>query len=92
MILIYKNGDVFHYYGGDNQAKFLKIMPDWSDEDLGIHIGDNRNEEKKVQKMEGMAEAAFGSPQTPEMYLELIRMYNADSSTEKEAIFKKGTP
>jgi len=65
-------------------------MPDWMDEDLGIHIGDNRKEQTKTAKMEAMAEQAFGSPQTPEMYLELLRMYNADSSTEKEAIFKKG--
>lgn len=88
--LIYKKGDTFHYFGGDNQAKFLKIMPEWMEEDLGIHIADNRKEQIKVNKMEQMAEASFGSPQTPEMYLELLRMYNADSSTEKEAIFKKG--
>ena len=88
--LIYRKGDTFTFYGGDNQLKFLQITEPFFDDDIGLHIGDNRKEEIKIQKMEAMAEQAFINPNTPELMLELLKMYNADSSTEKESVFKKG--
>lgn len=87
---IYKENQVFSYYGGDNQTKFLKVFPDFWLDDIGIHIGDNRKEFEKSQKISQMAEAAFNQPQTPKMMLELIRLFNADGSTEKEAILERG--
>ena len=88
--LIYKTGDVFMYYGGDNQQQMLQIMEPFMDDDIGLHIGDNQKEHIKNRKMEAMAEQAFLNPNTPELMLELLKMYNADGSSEKEAVFKKG--
>lgn len=87
---IYKEGDIFAYYGGDNQQKFLQVAEQFFDDDIGLHIGDNQKEQIKTRKMEAMAEQAFARPDNPELMLELLKMYNADSSTEKESVFKKG--
>lgn len=87
---IYEENQVFSYFGGDSQMKFLQVMPDYFLDDLGVHIADNRKEFKKVQDIEEMAKMAFMNAQTPEMMLELLKIYNADGSSEKEAILRKG--
>lgn len=87
---IYEEGDTFTYFAGDNQAKFLTIFPDFLLDDIGVHIGDNRKEFEKNRKIEQMAEMAFMNAQSPEIMLDLIRLFNAETSTEKEAVLKKG--
>lgn len=87
---IYEENKIFTYFGGDNQMQFLKIYPDYFLEDLGIHIGDNRKEFEKSREIDEMAKQAFVSPNNPEMMLELLKIFNADGASEKEAIFKKG--
>lgn len=87
---IYDENQNFTYFSGDNMAKFLTIFPDYLIDDIGVHIGDNRKEFEKNKKIEQMAEMAFGNAQTPEMMLDLIRLFNVDTSTEKEAILRKG--
>lgn len=87
---IYKEGDVFSFFGGDNQQKFLKIAPDFLQEDIGCHIADNRKEYEKSKGVEQLATEAFRTAGDPELLLELLKLYNADGSSEKEAIFKKG--
>lgn len=88
---IYKKGDVFTYFGGDNQMKFLTIMDDYMLDDMGIHIGDNRKEYERKDRMDKVGEQAFGQSQDPEIMMNMIKMWNADSATEAEAIFKAGS-
>ena len=88
---VYKKGDVFTYFGGDNQMKFLNIMEDYMMDDLGIHIGDNRKEYERKERMDKIGEQTFGQSQDPEIMLNLIKIWNADSATEAEAIFKIGS-
>lgn len=87
---IYKENDVFTYFAGDNQAKFLKLFPDFFLEDLGIHTADNRKEMERKKKIEAIAERAFGQSQDLNVMLNLIGVYNADHSTEAEAILRRG--
>ena len=87
---IYKENDTFTYFGGDLQTKFLKIYPDFLFEDLGIHIGDNRLEYQRKQRIDSVAQQTFANAQSPEMLLELIKIWNAENSTEAEAILSKG--
>lgn len=87
---IYKENDTFTYFGGDLQTKFLKIYPDFLFEDLGIHIGDNRLEYQRKQRIDSVAQQTFANAQSPEMLLELIKIWNSENSTEAEAILSKG--
>lgn len=87
---VYKENDTFTYFGGDNQMKFLRIMDPFFLADIGIHIGDNRKEFERKQRMDQMGDRAFGQSQDPEIMLNLIKMWNADSATEAEAIFRTG--
>ena len=87
---IYKENDTFTYFGGDLQTKFLKIYPDFLFEDLGIHIGDNRLEYQRKQRIDSVAQQTFANAQSPEMLLELIKIWNSENSTEAEAILAKG--
>lgn len=87
---IYEENDVFTFFGGDNQAKFLKIFPDYLQEDLGIHAADNKKEFDRKQRIDSMAERIFGSSQDLEVMLSLINVFNSENSTEAEAIVRKG--
>jgi hypothetical protein len=87
---IYKENDVFTYFAGDNKAKFLKIMSPYFQEDLGIHIADNRKEYDRKNRIDQVGEKLFGSTNEPAILKNLIKMWNADSSTEAEAIFDTG--
>ena len=87
---IYQENDTFTYFGGDLQTKFLKIYPDFLFEDLGIHIGDNRLEYQRKQRIDSVAQQTFANAQSPEMLLELIKIWNSENSTEAEAILSKG--
>ena len=87
---VYKENDTFTYFAGDNQAKFLKVMPDFFYEDLGIHIGDNRLEYDRKKRIDSVAQQAFVNTQDPEVMLELIKVWNQENATEAEAIFSKG--
>lgn len=87
---IYDENDVFTYFGGDNQAKFLKIFADYLQEDLGIHAADNKKEFDRKQRIDGIAERVFGNTQDLEVMLSLINVFNSENSTEAEAIVRKG--
>ena len=76
---IYKENDTFTYFGGDLQTKFLKIYPDFLFEDLGIHIGDNRLEYQRKQRIDSVAQQTFANAQSPEMLLELIKIWNSEN-------------
>lgn len=86
----YKENDIFTYFGGDNQAKFLKLFPDFFLEDLGIHTGDNRKEYERKKRIDAIAERTFGNSQDLGVMLNLINVWNAEHSTEAEAILRKG--
>lgn len=87
---VYKPNDIFTFFAGDNQTKFLKIYPDFLAEDLGIHIGDNRKEFERKQRIDKAGEMAFGNSQDPMILRNMIKMWNAEHSTEAEAIFDRG--
>lgn len=87
---IYKENDVFTYFGGDGQMEFLQIFPDFFIDDLGIYIGDNRKEYERKKRIDDIATQTFGNAQSPNMLLDLIKIWNADSSTEAEAILERG--
>ena len=81
---------MFSYFGGDAQQKFLQIFPDFFIDDLGVYIGDNRKEYERKKRVDDMAGQTFGNAQSPDLLLDLIRIWNADSSTEAEAVLRKG--
>ena len=87
---VYDKNQVFTYYGGDNQAKFLKIFEPFLQEDLGIHIVDNKKEYERKQRIDQIAERTFGNSQDLEVMLSLINVFNSESSTEAEAVVRKG--
>ncbi len=87
---IYDKNDIFTYFGGDNQAKFLKIFEPYLQEDLGIHAADNKKEFDRKQRIDGIADRVFGNSQDLEVMLSLINVFNAENSTEAEAIVRKG--
>ena len=87
---VYEENQVFSYFGGDAQMKFLQIFPDFFVDDLGIYIGDNRKEYERKKRIDEMAGQTFGNAQSPELIRDLLRIWNADSSTEAEAILNKG--
>ena len=87
---VYKENDTFTYFAGDNQAKFLKVFPDFFMEDLGIHIGDNRLEYERKKRLDAVGQQTFGVSQDPEIMLNLIKMWNTENSTEAEAVFRAG--
>ena len=87
---VYDKNDVFTYYGGDNQAKFLKIFEPFLQEDLGIHVMDNKKEYDRKQRIDQIAERTFGNSQDLEVMLSLINVFNSENSTEAEAVVRKG--
>lgn len=86
---VYKPGQIFNYFGGDQESKFLKIMPDFLEEDLGCHIADNRKEFERKQRIDQIAGQTFANSQDPQLLKDLIKLLNADTSTESEAIFDR---
>lgn len=86
----YEENDVYSYFLGDNQLKFLSIFPDFFIDDIGIHIGDNRREYEKKQAIDQMAQQLFMNAQSPQLMLDLIKIFNAESASESEFIFKRG--
>ena len=87
---VYDKNQVFTYYGGDNQAKFLKIFEPFLQEDLGIHIVDNKKEYERKQRIDQIAERTFGNSQDLEVMLSLINVFNSENSTEAEAVVRRG--
>ena len=87
---IYKDGDVFNYYAGDNSLEFLKIMPEFAIDELGITLSDPRKELESQQYIQRSAEQMLPNMQDPKMILELIKINMSDSASESVEILEKG--
>jgi hypothetical protein len=87
---VYEENQVFSYFGGDNQQKFLEVMPEFFMDDMGVYIGDNRQEYERKKRVDTMADNAFANVGSQQAFRDLIKIHNADSSTEAESILDKG--
>ena len=87
---VYKPNDVFTFFAGDNQMKFLQIFPDFFLDDLGIYVTDNRKDYEDKKVLNDIASTLFGNAQSPQMMLDLIRVIKSDNVSEAEAIIQKG--
>lgn len=86
---VYEENEISQYLFGDNLTKFFKIYPEYFQEDVGVFIADNYNEQKKKQIIDQAAQQSLSNPTTPDLMLSLIETLNADTAGESEAIFKK---
>jgi hypothetical protein len=87
---VYKKGEVFTYFAGDTQMKFLEISPDFMYDDLGIYVTDNRKDYEDKKLLNDVAAKLFGNAQSPELMLDLIRVIKSDNVSEAEGIVQKG--
>lgn len=87
---VYKKGDVFTFFAGDDKMKFLNISSDFMIDDLGIYVTDNRKDYEDKQLLNDAAGKLFGNAQSPQMLLDLIRVIKADNNSEAEAIVERG--
>ena len=87
---LYKEGDIFNYYAGDNGLQFLKIMPDFFMDDLGITLSDPRKEMEAKQIISQAASQMLPNMQDPQMILEMIKIHWADSASEAISILERG--
>ncbi len=86
---IYEKNEVIHYIKGEFEQKFITIMSDFFDEDIGIYLGDSAKNQEAKEIINRAAELALGNPQTPDMLLDLVRILNKDNATEAEAILER---
>lgn len=87
---IYKEGETYNYFAGDNNMKFLSISPDFFYDDYGIYVTDSRKDYEDKQLINDAASKLFGNAQTPELLLDLIRVIQTDNGSEAELIVEKG--
>lgn len=87
---VYKKGDVYSYFAGDNMQKFLTISADFLMDDLGIYVTDNRKDYEDKQLINDVASKLFGNASSPEMMRDLIRVIKSDNVSEAESIMDKG--
>ena len=87
---IYKENQLFNYFGGDMQQNFLQIFPDFFLDDIGIYVEDNRKEYQRKKRIDEVASQTFMNANSPQLIRDLIKIWNADSSTEAESILDKG--
>lgn len=88
---VYKPGEVTPYIFGDNKTKFLRIDESFMNEDIGIYIGDSHKEQKRKAIIDRAAEIGLQNAQTPQMILDMVKILNADFSTEAEKILERAT-
>lgn len=87
---VYKPNDVFSFFAGDTQMKFLQISPDFFYDDLGIYTADNRKDYEDKKLLNDIASRLFGNAQSPQLMLDLIRVIKSDNVSEAESIVEKG--
>lgn len=87
---IYKDGQIFNYYAGDNALAFLKIMPEFSIDELGITLSDPRKELEAQEYIARSAEQMLPNMQDPRMILELIKIKMSDSASESIEVLERG--
>ena len=81
---------MFNYFGGDMQQNFLQIFPDFFLDDIGIYVEDNRKEYQRKKRIDEVASQTFMNANSPQLIRDLIKIWNADSSTEAESVLDKG--
>ena len=86
---VYEENEICQYLFGDNLTKFFKVYPDYFQEDVGVYIADNFNEQRKKATIDAAAQQTLSNANTPELILSLIETLNADTAGESEAIFKQ---
>ncbi len=86
---VYKEGETIHYVLGDLRAKFIQIMPEFMNDDMGLYFNDAGKDAKKKQIIDSVAENTIGNAQTPEMMGALIDILCEDTAVEARAILDK---
>jgi hypothetical protein len=85
----YQENEMVQYLFGDNITKFFKIYPDYFQEDVGVYIADNFQEQRKKQVIDQAAQQTLSNAQTPDLIVSLIETLNAETAGESIAIFKQ---
>jgi hypothetical protein len=86
---VYKESEIVHYVLGDMKTKFIKIMPEFSQTDLGWYLSDGGKDAKKKQIIDQAAQLALGNAQTEQMILSLIDVLSADTAVESKGILER---
>ncbi len=86
---VYKESEIVHYVLGDMKTKFIKIMPEFSQTDLGWYLSDGGKDAKKKQIIDQAAQLALGNAQTEQMILSLIDVLSADTAVESKGILEQ---
>lgn len=87
---LYKDKEIISYWAGESGQKFIEITEDFINEDIGIHIADMSIEIEQKRNVDEIASRAFINMGSPEMLLSLLQVVNSQSTTEAEAILRKG--
>lgn len=87
---IYKDGDMFNYYAGDDSLSFLKIMPEFFIDDLGITLSDPRKEMEAKQIVTQASGQILANANDPKAIIDLIKITMSDSSSEAIEILERG--
>jgi len=85
----YSEGEVLQMAFGDLEAKFIKIYKEFFESDLGIYLSDSRKDKEKAQRIDAAAEQALSSSNAIEMMEGLIDVLEAETASEKKAVFKR---
>jgi len=83
---VYKKNEFIHYVIGDLEQKFLQIMPEFFDSDIGIYFNDSGKDQRKKQVIDQAAEAALQNAQTPQMMKALVDILCEDTAVESMSI------
>ena len=87
---VYKENQVFSYFGGDNLQKFLTIFPDYFVNDIGLSIADNRKEYEKKKRLDEVAGQTFSNAGSPQLIRDLLKIWNSESLPDAEGIMDRG--
>lgn len=85
----YKENEFIHYVLGDLRAKFIQIMPEFMDSDIGLYFNDAGKDSQKKQIIDQAAQMTLGNAQTPEMIKSLIDILCEDTAVESRAILDR---
>ena len=86
---VYKENDFIQYVLGDLQQKFIQIMPEFMDSDIGLYFNDAGKDAQKKQIIDQAAQLTLGNAQTPEMMKALIDILCEDTAVESRAILDR---
>lgn len=83
----YKDSNIIQYVFGEMKTRFMKIYDEFFDSDFGLYLSDARKDKEASERIDAAAELALGNPNTPDMVMGLIEVFEGNSANEKKAVF-----